>query len=180
MVKAGRNQPCPCGSGIKTKRCCGVQRGPSEAALARAFVAVQGRQALPLLASCERDEFIELFDEMLDLPEHHLAPVVPLPAIFTPELERLARVVEVEDDDEIETALGAALPPFDTPLVRAQLARAVIAQRDASRIGQRVAAMALVNLASESLALLRSALIQAVAVATGAVETPSGILVARR
>jgi len=180
MVKTGRNQPCPCGSGIKTKRCCGERRGPSEAAPARAFLAVQSREALQSLANSEREEFVAVFDEMLELPEHDLALVAPLPAIFTPELQRLARVMADAEEDEIESAMGAALPPFDTPLVRAHLARAVIAQRDAGRIAERVAAMALLNLGSRSLALLRSSLIQAVAVATGAIETPSGILVARR
>ncbi|MCA1700846.1 MAG: SEC-C domain-containing protein, partial [Actinobacteria bacterium] len=29
MPRAGRNEPCPCGSGRKVKRCCGQQRGPS-------------------------------------------------------------------------------------------------------------------------------------------------------
>jgi len=24
-MKTGRNEPCPCGSGKKTKRCCGVE-----------------------------------------------------------------------------------------------------------------------------------------------------------
>ena len=39
MPGPGRNQPCPCGSGRKTKHCCGEQRGPSEEQLARAHVA---------------------------------------------------------------------------------------------------------------------------------------------
>ncbi|HEX6350031.1 MAG TPA: hypothetical protein VF160_11660 [Candidatus Dormibacteraeota bacterium] len=57
-----------------------------------------------------------------------------------------------EDHEEIESAMGAVLPRFDTPLVRAHLARAVIAARDAGRIGREVAAVALVNLASRSCA----------------------------
>ncbi|MGI8875065.1 MAG: SEC-C metal-binding domain-containing protein, partial [Egibacteraceae bacterium] len=28
MAKTGRNQPCACGSGRKTKRCCGTSAGP--------------------------------------------------------------------------------------------------------------------------------------------------------
>ena len=39
MPAPGRNQPCPCGSGRKVKRCCGEQRGPAEAQLERAFIA---------------------------------------------------------------------------------------------------------------------------------------------
>ena len=179
MVKEGRNQPCRCGSGLKTKRCCGEQRGPSEESLARAFLAVQEREALRWVIEWDRDEFRALFHEMIDLPERDLSLLVPLPAILTPELQRLGRVVADEDDDEIESAMAAALPHFDTALIRAHLARAVIAARDAGRVGREVAAMALVNLTSRSVALVRASLLEAVAVAMGAVETPAGILIAR-
>ena len=37
MAGLGRNERCPCGSGRKVKRCCGVQRGPSEDELAKAM-----------------------------------------------------------------------------------------------------------------------------------------------
>lgn len=180
MVKVGRNQPCPCGSGYKTKRCCGERRGPSEESLARAFLAMQEREALRTVITWDRAEFREVFDEMLDLPERDLSLLVPLPAILTPELQRLGRVLMDDDDDELDQALEAVLPRFDTPLVRAHLARAVLAARDAGRIGRDVTAMALVDLASESLALIQSSLLEAAAVACGAVETPSGILVAYR
>lgn len=45
MPGPGRNELCPCGSGRKVKRCCGVQRGPSEEHLARAHVALLAREA---------------------------------------------------------------------------------------------------------------------------------------
>ena len=45
MAGVGRNERCPCGSGRKVKRCCGVQRGPSEDELAKAFLAVEARAA---------------------------------------------------------------------------------------------------------------------------------------
>jgi hypothetical protein len=38
MAQQGRNERCPCGSGRKVKRCCGVQRGPSEVELAKAWL----------------------------------------------------------------------------------------------------------------------------------------------
>ena len=180
MVKAGRNQPCPCGSGHKTKRCCGERHGPSEESLARAFLAVHEHEALQMVITWDRTQFLEVFDEMLDLPERDLSLLVPLPAVLTLELQRLGQVVTDEDDEEIDEAVEAVLPRFDTPLVRAHLARAVVAARDAGRVGREVTAMALVNLASRSLALIRSSLLEAAAVAFGAVETPSGILVARR
>ncbi|MGH7750105.1 MAG: YecA family protein, partial [Candidatus Dormibacteria bacterium] len=151
MGKVGRNQLCPCGSGRKVKRCCVVRSGPSDVALARAFVAVQRRQALPVIAGCDREEVVELFHEMLDLPERDLSLLVPLPTILTPALERLARVVKDDDGDEIEDAMTAALAQVDTPIVRARLPRAVIAQRDIGRIDEKVAAMALVQPAGRSL-----------------------------
>jgi hypothetical protein len=45
MPGPGRNDPCPCGSGRKVKRCCEQQRGPSEEQLARAHVALLARNA---------------------------------------------------------------------------------------------------------------------------------------
>ena len=180
MAKVGRNQPCLCGSGKKAKRCCGVRSGPSEAQLAQAFLHVQARQSAGGLASCGAEEVEKLVDEMLDLPDQALSLTAPLPSILPPPLQRLARAVAEDDEDEIEAALEVALPAYDSPLIRARVARAVIAERDAGRIDKRVAAVALWNLSSRSVALLRSALLHALAIATGTTETPSGILVARR
>ena len=180
MAKVGRNQPCPCDSGKKAKRCCGVPRGPSEEQLARAFLHTQANRAIGAIAGCDRGEFEDLFDDMVDLPDQALSLTAPLPPILPPPLERLARVVADDDENGIAAALEVALPAYDTRVTRARLARAVIAERDAGRIDKRVAALALWNLASDSVALVRSALLHAVAIASGTTETPSGILVARR
>jgi hypothetical protein len=180
MARVGRNQPCPCGSGKKAKRCCGVPRGPSEEQLARAFLHSQANQGVAEIAGCDHEELEGLLDEMLDLPDQSLALTAPLPAILTPPLERLARAVAADDEDEVEAALEVALPAYDTRVTRVRLAKAVIAERDAGRIDKRVATVALWNLASDSVALVRSALLHAVAIASGTTETPSGILVARR
>ena len=45
MPGSGRNQPCPCGSGRKTKHCCSQTRGPSNDQLDRAFIAQHTRWA---------------------------------------------------------------------------------------------------------------------------------------
>lgn len=179
MAKVGRNQPCPCGSGKKAKRCCGVRSGPSEEQLARAFLHVQARQSARAIVSCDDDELDQLFDDMLDLPDRALSLTAPLPTILTPPLQRLARAVGDDDEEEVGAAVKAAMPTYDSSLVRAKVARAVIAERDAGRIGEQVAAAALLDLASRSVAFLRAALLHAVAITTGAMETPSGILVAR-
>lgn len=39
MAGRGRNEPCDCGSGRKTKRCCGERKGPSDSEMAKAFLA---------------------------------------------------------------------------------------------------------------------------------------------
>ena len=68
MPRPGRNQPCPCGSGRKTKRCCGEQRGPSEEQLARAHVAQLARQAIPDLAGLSDRALDHLSEQLMDLP----------------------------------------------------------------------------------------------------------------
>ena len=79
MGAAGRNERCGCGSGRKAKRCCGVQRGPSEADLARAFLASQVRSAGRVLRSCPDGELDDLLAEMIDLPCLDTSLQLPLP-----------------------------------------------------------------------------------------------------
>src|SRR5450759_5007396 len=124
MAGVGRNQPCPCGSGRKAKRCCGVRRGPSEAELARAFVAEQCRAAAPLLRPVMSDEdaLLELYPAVEELPQLDLSCQLRLPRLLWPELERLKDAVVDDDAEEIERAMPAALARVDTPLVRAELA----------------------------------------------------------
>src|SRR5437660_8654652 len=94
MGAIGRNERCRCGSGKKTKHCCGVRHGPSEAELAKALLATRSREAAVRLVQLGLDEVHELFDEMLDLSAQQLALQVPLPRLFPPELEALRTVVE--------------------------------------------------------------------------------------
>jgi hypothetical protein len=60
---------------------------------------------------------------------------------------------------------------------RARLARGVITLRDAGRLGRRLAAVALVDLASGSRRLLSASVIQA-AVRGGVARTPGGVVLA--
>jgi hypothetical protein len=57
MAGLGRNERCPCGSGRKVKRCCGVRRGPSEDELAKAFLAVEARAAARVLRDHDDEQF---------------------------------------------------------------------------------------------------------------------------
>ncbi len=178
MAGVGRNQLCPCGSGAKAKRCCGLRRGPSERDLARAFLSEQGRAAVRVLrrAIGETDDVMELYEAVAELPRLDLRLQLPLPRLLSPALERLRSAIDNEDADEFEESLPAALVQVDSPLARARLARSVIALRDEGRIPRDVAAAALVDLDSRAQALIREALVAALAVDCGAARTPSGLL----
>lgn len=176
MSTAGRNEQCGCGSGRKAKRCCGVQRGPSEADLARAFLAGQRRPAARVLRGCSDEELDDLDAEMLELPTVDTSLQLPLPRLLTPDVDRLLLAIEEEDVDEMDAALPAVLARVDTPVARADLARAVLALRDCGRIDPKVAALALIELASPSLQrLISSAVVEAAAVVVG---EAAGLLVA--
>jgi SEC-C motif len=180
MAGVGRNQRCPCGSGVKAKRCCGVRRGPSEAQLAKVFLREQCRVASPLLRRVinDVDDLIELYATVAELPSLDLSCQLRLPRMLSRELERLRSAIASDDVDEIEEALPDALVQVDTPLVRAGLARAVLALRDAGRITDEVAAAALLDLDSDADALVRAALVAALAVDCGAARTPAGLVLA--
>ena len=178
MGAAGRNEQCGCGSGRKAKRCCGVQRGPSEADLARAFLAGQVRPAARVLRRCSDDELEDLDAEMLELPTIDTSLQLPLPRLLTPDVDRLLLAIEDGDLDDIADALPAVLARVDTPLSRAQMAQAVVALRDRGRIDPKVAAVALIELsAPKRQRLVSSALVQAAGVVVGDVATPGGMLI---
>jgi hypothetical protein len=177
VAKIGRNDPCPCGSGRKAKRCCGVLRGPAEDELARAFVAAEALAAAPWLAGLGDDELDVLWQGLLELPGRDLSLHFPLPKLVAPELHRLIEAIGDDDADAADEVLEDALDRLDTPAARAVLARAVIALRDSGRIRPRLAAVAIVDLAGRSRALMRASLVEACAVAAGAARTPGGLVV---
>jgi hypothetical protein len=180
MAKSGRNAPCRCGSGRKAKRCCGVSRGPSEAELARVFLAGEALAASLRLAALDQPRFERLWQEMLELPARHLSLQFSLPRLVTPEMQRLIEAIRDDDDDEVEEALDAVLERLDSPDPRALLAQAVIDLRDSGRLEDRLGAVAILNLAGRSRALLGASILEAAAVAAGAARTPAGLLVADR
>lgn len=178
MAGVGRNQLCPCGSGAKSKHCCGIRRGPSESDLARAFLSEQGRAAARVLRRMidQTDDLIELYEAVAELPRLDLRLQLPLPRLLSPAPERLRSAIADEDPDEFEESLPAALAEVDNPLARARLARSVIALRDEGRIPRDVAAAALLDLDSEGEAMVREALVAALGVDCGATRTPSGLV----
>jgi hypothetical protein len=175
--RVGRNDPCPCGSGRKAKRCCGVPSGPGEESLGRAYLAEQVRSVVPTLLTIPELETKRLLRELPDLPALDLSLVLRLPGLLTPELGRLLDAVADEDEIAFDDAIDAALAQVDTVANRVALARAVVALRDAGRIEPRLAAIALVDL-ERTQGVLSASLIEAAAIATGQTRTPGGLLVA--
>ena len=178
MSRVGRNQPCPCGSGRKTKRCCGSQRGPSEPDLAKARLAHHATHAARTLAHLTERQLLDLFHELPDLPERDLTLLVELPELVSPELARLYRAISADDIDHADELLPAVLERIDTPQARARLADAVTDLQATGRIDPLLAAAAHIDLASSSGFLIRASLIQAAALAAGAIRTPGGLLLA--
>jgi hypothetical protein len=122
------------------------------------------------------DDLIELYEAVAELPSLDLSCQLRLPRLLSLELQRLRSAIADDDGDEIQSALPDALAEVDNPLVRADLARAVLALREAGRVTEEVAAAALLDLDSDADALIREALVAALAVDCGAAGTPSGLV----
>jgi hypothetical protein len=163
---------------LKVKRCCGVARGPSEESLARAFVRSAAREVAGSAKSLSEREFSRLVAELVDLPCLDLSLQVELPKLLSPALGRLGDAIAEDDELAGDAVIEEVLDELDTPLERARLARAVIAVRDAGRCPRRLAAVALIDLASGSRQLVCASVIQAVAVRAGVARTPGGVLLA--
>jgi hypothetical protein len=176
VSKVGRNEPCLCGSGRKAKRCCGIERGPSEESQARAFLAHASREAAAELRDRSDGELLDLFEELWELPCVDLSLQVELPKLLSPVLGRLCDAVV--DDDPDPDLLDAATELIDGPIERARLARAAISQAEVGVIGGELAGAALLDLGSDSRHLMHAALLEALAVRAGVVTTPAGIRLA--
>ena len=115
MPGPGRNQPCPCGSGRKVKRCCGEHRGPSEDQLASAHLATLAHDAVHDLAHLSDQALEILWEGLFDLPTTDLSLHVKLPALITPELQRLQSAVADDDPDRGWEELRTVTEQIDTP-----------------------------------------------------------------
>ena len=178
MPGPGRNQPCPCGSGRKTKHCCGQHRGPTDEQLARAHVAHLARETIHELDGLSDRALTQLSDQLLDLPALDLSLLVTLPKLIGPDLERLREAIEHDDPDWGWDALTNLHKQIDTPQQRARLADAIVHLRDQHRIGRRQAAYALLNLHTNGRRLIAASLMEAVAIHVGAKRTPGGLQIA--
>jgi hypothetical protein len=112
------------------------------------------------LRSVADREFEQLLGGLLELPELDLSLHAELPKLVSPALDRLCDAFAVDDPDAAEGPFGELLGAIDTPLERARLARAVIALRAATRLDAKLAATALIDLASESRELVAASLLE--------------------
>jgi SEC-C motif len=175
MPGPGRNEPCPCGSNRKVKHCCGVKRGPSEEQLARAHVALLGRDAAVELQGLSDRALQHLWDNLIDVPAIDLSLVVTLPKLIGPDLKRLQESISRDDPEWGWDALTAVAEQIDTPQQRAELADALLRLRDQNRLNRRQAAAAIVDLAGHSTRFIAASLLDAVAISVGAESTPGGL-----
>ena len=180
MAEIGRNQPCPCGSGRKSKRCSDGPSGPSPDHLARVYLQAAANRWGTLLADHTGQEMVALENELLELPGRDVSMQLPLPRPPTPALERLGRAMADLDDDRIRAALPDALGVVDTAMNRERLARALLAlHENGHRVGCEATALGLVVLAGEDRTpLLAAALLHAVAFDRGRLPRPIGAHVA--
>jgi len=175
MAKVQRNSPCPCGSGIKAKRCCYAPQKEL-----RALPVDLRQQAISDLVGTERVEMYALFDELVYLPEIDISLQVRMPGILTPEIDLAVDALRTDDGEEFDEALPAVVRMVDTVDRRLELARAVVRLRDDGRIPSRLAALAILELDREYSTLFRSSVAQSLAVLAGEERTPTGLLVAAR
>lgn len=178
MPGPGRNQPCPCGSGRKTKRCCGEQRGPSEEQIARAHLATLAHDAIHDLAHLSDDALEILWEGLFDLPTIDLTLHVTLPQLITPEQQRLRDAIADDDPDRGWDELRAVTEQIDTPQQRARLADAILRLRTQHRLTRTQAAYAIYHLNTQSQHLLTASLTHTIAVTVGASRTPGGLRIA--
>jgi SEC-C motif len=178
MPGPGRNELCPCGSNRKVKRCCGQQRGPSEAQLARAHVALLAREAAADLQGLSEMALEHLWEQLLDVPATDLSLLVTLPKLIGPDLKRLKEAISRDDPDWGWEALTTVAEQLDTPQQRAKLADALVRLRDQHRLNHRQAAAALLDLDSRSTRFIGASLLESVAISVGVESTPGGLRLA--
>jgi hypothetical protein len=183
MAKVGRNEPCPCRSGRKTKRCCGQESGPSPEALATAEL--HGWRAAGAVQLVDHDgwELRSLFAAAVNLPVEFSEAVVDLPRPLPPAVVELRAALELMPDWPANVPL-TRMPLDDGLVVRASaefgalarvgLARAVLGLNDAGQVSSCCAAAAVVDLAEDDSLLLQVSVVQALRVDLGHAARASG------
>lgn len=179
MAKVGRNDPCPCGSKKKAKRCCYSSEHLAAEAEVRKVFRELCISAADDLEGTERADFYDLFHRAIHLPEIDLSLQVRLPKVFSPEIERARRLLEDDDEGAFDDALFEVARQLDNPHRRLELAQAIVTLKDAGKIDPKVAAAAVFDLSDgDSSAVFISSVAEAIGVSAGESRTPAGLLVA--
>jgi hypothetical protein len=163
MGKVGRNDPCPCGSGQKFKRCCGAERGPSDEGRAVAFLAEVHADAARVLDVSEA-RVVEVMEGLCALAEQYPSLQVRLADAGSPAVQRLTQAFLEMDVVGTQEPFEAVLEEADTPVERARLVHAVHALMSDGQLDVAWAAAAAYELSSTSRELFREWLMQGVAV----------------
>ncbi len=178
MPSPGRNEPCACGSGRKTKRCCGQVRGPSDEQLAQARLGALAREAIADLAGLSDASLERLDDDLYELPEVDLSLHAHLPELPASDRRRLQQAMAADsNDDRAWQLIKAMVRRLDTPHERARLAESAIAARDRGQVDPAEAAYAVYDLSSGSTRFITASVIHALATHFGGDPTPGGLLV---
>ena len=175
MAKIKRNEPCPCGSGSKAKRCC---YGTGEPVHDGVLPKEVGDAAIADLQGIGEIELRVYFDQLVDLPELDASLQVRLPGIITPDIERAINALRDDDGDGFDDALDSVLNAIDSPERRLALAEAVLRLRDQGQITRKLAAMAVLELDRPESMTFRSSVAESLAVLAGEQPTPAGLLLA--
>lgn len=183
MARSGRNGPCPCRSGRKAKRCCGVRTGPAPEQLAAVELRERAAVAREHLEHWCDDCATEARELLILLPERHLELHVALPPLSGPALRDLEAVLERGHDPDLEplaAALRAAVQELDTAVLRLRLAIALDELAGRGLVERWLADAGLVSLRGRLPALLAASVANAARVRLGLAPTPSGLVVHRR
>ncbi len=172
MAKIRRNEPCPCGSGSKAKRCCygneeDVHCLPPELC----------ESVVPDLRGVDEVELRFLFDELLYLPEIDTSLQLRL-GILTPTMDSAIRSIQDDDVDVLDAVFDKVMAEVDSPSRRIELAQAVITLRDEGRIPAELAATAVLELDRKESTFFLSSVAESLAVLAGDRNTPTGLLLA--
>ena len=166
-MKIGRNDPCPCGSGRKTKYCCSAPADVADRDGSRFLAELSSRGQEELDKLCP-DCQTEVWLDVLDLPDVEeacrLVVLAPRPASVL----RLGAALRRGDTDAVADELPVALREIDRPSARASVADGVLELEAAGRVRPAVAEAALADLAEgRPSLLLMAALLSGLAAEAG-------------
>ena len=177
MTKIRRNEPCPCGSGSKAKRCC---QAPHAYVDVRVLPLDLCQSVVNDLAGSTQAEMRALFDQLVYLPAIDASLQVRLPGIISTDMDRAIHALRDDHGSVFDEALGRVVTAVDTLERRIELAQAVIALRDQGRIPAKVAAVAVLELDRDESVFFLSAVAESLAALASSEPTPAGLLTATR